>query len=129
MVKNFLEWMGVKERLEHRSEKNLYFKEGEVWWVAIGENIGVEVSGKGTGFSRPMLVYKKLSQESFLGIPLTTHIKQGSWYISFAFAESIACANLAQIRVVSAARLYTKLGDATTENFAKVKSGFLRLYS
>ncbi|MDB5188591.1 MAG: sulfate adenylyltransferase subunit CysN [Candidatus Nomurabacteria bacterium] len=80
-------------------------------------------------FSRPVLVYKKINNGSFLGVPLSTQIKQGTWYVSFLLRGRVVCGNLAQIRVISAARLYDKAGDITTRDFEKVKSGFLRLYS
>lgn len=46
--------------------------EGEVWWVAIGENVGVEINGKSRYFSRPVIVFRKLSHLGFMGIPLST---------------------------------------------------------
>ena len=128
MIKRFLEWIRVKERLENRLEKRT-FNEREIWWTAVGENIGIEVGGKGGIFSRPVLIYKKLNRESFLGIHLSTQIKEGSWYESFIFKDKITCANLAQVRVLSVSRLYEKIGEVTAPDFAKVKDGFLRLYS
>lgn len=129
MIKRFLEWIDVKERLENRPGKDVSFKEGEVWWSAVGENIGVEISGKRKTFARPLLVYRKLNKESFLAIPLSTQIKKGSWYVWFEFKLQMICVNMAQVRVVSTNRLYAKMGEITTHEFAKVKSGFLRLYS
>jgi mRNA-degrading endonuclease toxin of MazEF toxin-antitoxin module len=129
MIKRFLEWIRIKERLEPHSSRRVNFKEREVWWSAVGENVGVEINGKGKMFSRPVLVYKKINNGSFLSIPLSTQIKEGSWYVPFLLRGRVVCANLAQIRVISTARLYDKAGDVTTRDFEKVKSGFLRLYS
>ena len=129
MIKKFLEWIGLKEKLHINSEKMVYFNEREVWWCAIGENIGVEINGKGDMFSRPVLVYKKLSRSGFLAIPLSTQMKEGSWYIWVKLKEKDSSINLAQIRITSTARLYDKMGEVNVEDFRKVKSGFLRLYS
>ncbi len=129
MIKNFLEWIGLKEKLDSNSEKPVYFNEMEIWWAALGENIGVEINGNGEMFSRPVLIYKKISPGSFLAVPLSTQIKQGSWYTELDFKEAKISANLAQIRIMSSARLYDKMGEANIEDFEKVKSGFLRLYS
>ncbi|MES2224635.1 MAG: type II toxin-antitoxin system PemK/MazF family toxin [Patescibacteria group bacterium] len=129
MVKRFSEWMKVKQKFDEQIENQAYFKELEVWWSVVGENIGVEIGGKGAVFSRPVLIYKKLSKESFLAIPLSTQAKEGSWYISFDFKNQKICANLAQVRILSSRRLYEKMGEVTANDFAKVKSGFLRLYS
>ena len=60
MLKRFLEWIGLKEKLHTADNKPPLFKEGEIWWSAIGENVGIEVNGKGKPFSRPVYIYKKL---------------------------------------------------------------------
>ena len=56
MLKRFLEWIGLKEKLHHTEHQPPLFKEGEVWWCYIGENVGVEVNGKGKQFTRPALI-------------------------------------------------------------------------
>ena len=71
IVKRFLEWIQLKEQLHNASHKPPLFKEGEVWWCSVGENVGKEINGKSKLFSRPVLVFKKLTSETFLGIPTT----------------------------------------------------------
>lgn len=61
MLKKFLEWIGIKEKIHNTSRGPRLYKEGDIWWCAVGENIGIEINGKGKMFSRPVLVYKKLS--------------------------------------------------------------------
>jgi mRNA interferase MazF len=129
MVKRFLEWIGIKERLHVGDARPVFFKEGDIWWCALGENIGVEINGKGSTFSRPIFVYKKLSREGFLGIPLSTKTKKGSWYVKISFQEKEIVANLAQLRVLSTARMLEKMGTLDETDGEKIKSGFLRLYS
>jgi mRNA interferase MazF len=87
MFKKFLEWIGLKEKIHNKKSVPLYFNEGEIWWCAVGENIGIEINGKGKLFSRPVFVYKKLSKDGFLGIPLTTQEKKGSWFIEIDFKD------------------------------------------
>lgn len=129
MLKRFLEWIGLKEKIHKKSKGPRFFKEGDIWWCAVGENIGVEINGKGATFTRPVFVYKKLSREGFLGIPLSTQLKQGSWYVSITFQDKHICANMAQARVFSAARMSEKMGALDEGDMTKIKSGFLRLYS
>lgn len=129
MSKRFLEWLGIKQKLHEKATSPIFFSEGDIWWCGIGENIGVEVNGKGETFSRPVFVYKKLSRDSFMGIPLTTQVRQGTWYVGVGFKGRSICANLAQARVFSASRMYQKHGMLNTRDCIKIKSGFLRLYS
>lgn len=129
MIKEFLKWIGLKEKIHNDSKGPLYFKEGDIWWCAIGENIGIEINGKGDMFSRPVLVYKKLSSSGFMGIPLSTKQKEGTWFVSISFQEKNITANLAQSRIISSNRMYQKMGELDETDFAKAKDGFLRLYS
>ena len=80
-VKRFLEWIKLKEKLHESEYKIPLFKEGEVWWCALGENVGIEMNGKSKDFTRPVLIFKKLSREGFLGIPMSTKLKEGTWYV------------------------------------------------
>ena len=35
--------------------------EGEIWWVRLGVNVGYEIDGKSSDFSRPVIIIKKSS--------------------------------------------------------------------
>ena len=129
MIKRFLEWIGLKEKIHSKNSTPLFFNENEIWWCAIGENIGIEINGKGKLFSRPVFVYKKLSKNGFLGIPLSTQNKKGSWYIEISFKNKNQTLNLSQIRIFSSSRMYEKIGSLDDNDVEKVKNGFLRLYS
>lgn len=128
-MKRFLEWIGLKEKIHNNNSVAPLFNEGEIWWCAMGENIGIEINGKGDVFSRPVFVYKKLSKDGFLGIPLSTQIKKGSWYVEIFFQEQKHVVTLSQIRVLSSFRMYDIMGSVEEKDITKIKNGFLRLYS
>jgi len=74
MHKDFEKWNQLKQRLD--AIKNPpFFNEREIWWCSIGINIGYEVYGKGTLFTRPVLIIKKRSANTFIGIPMSTKLK------------------------------------------------------
>ena len=127
-IKKFKEWIGLKEKLDTIDSKPVLFNEGEVWWCSVGENIGVEVSGKEKGFSRPVLVYKKLSKHGFLGIPMSTQVKQGSWYVHVTVNDELVVANLSQTRFFSSKRLYNLLTTFDENDFNKTKEAFVDLF-
>ena len=122
-------WFPVKE-IKHntRTDKIPKVTEGEVWWTAVGENVGIEINGKSEYFSRPVLVFKKLSHLGFMGIPLSTQEHDGSWYVMFRFQEKQIYAALSQAKVFSTARLYSRLGQIAEDDMAKIKTGFRKLY-
>ena len=53
----------------------------------MGENVGIEINGKGKRFLRPVLILKKLSKNGFLGVPLTSQEHKGNWYANFIFLD------------------------------------------
>jgi pseudaminic acid cytidylyltransferase len=95
----FDEWNRLKKTL-HNKKKIIKFSNGNIYFMSIGENIGHEVYGKDELFLRPVLVYKKLSSTTFLGIPLTSQKKEGSYYFSFNYKkDKTSTAMLHQMRV------------------------------
>jgi mRNA interferase MazF len=84
----FDKWNEVKK--ETNTDNVLVgFKERDIFNVKIGKNVGFEQNGKGKDFVRPVLIYKKLSKDMFLGIPLTKTQREGSFFYSFIFIEGI----------------------------------------
>lgn len=80
--KHFEEWIVVKSDLHNKSTLR-DIKEGNIYWCAVGENVGVEINGKSETFARPVVIMKKLSKFGFMGIPLTSQSHSGSWYVPF----------------------------------------------
>lgn len=123
------DWFPLKEEKHNIIlEKIPKVANGEVWWVAVGENIGVEINGKSGYFSRPVIVFKKLSHLGFMGIPLSTQKHTGSWYVNFTFQDKNICATLSQAKVFSSARLYSRLGQIAEDDMQKIKCGFRKLF-
>lgn len=121
-VKRFDDWIEVKKDLHHADSLRTA-KEGEIWWCGMGENVGVEINGKGDRFARPVLILRKLSKFSFVGIPLTSQSHSGSWYVHFRFKNKDEYAILAQLRVFSVKRLYRKMGNADDADIAMILKG------
>ena len=127
MKKCFDDWIEVKGGL-HKMAIVRRIKEGEIWWCAIGENVGVEINGKSKTFARTILILRKLGKYSFMGIPLTSKEHDGSWYAKFYFRNREQYAALAQARVVSVFRLYSRIGEADQQDMFIVRNGFRQLY-
>lgn len=127
MIDNeFSEWMVVKDKL-HNVGAITKFSEGQIWWAALGRNVGVEINGKHDDYSRPVVIFKKLSHQSFLAIPLTSQPHSGTWYTEFDFRGRPEFAVLSQIRMMSVSRLYNRMGKLSNGDFKKIKAGFKKL--
>lgn len=116
-------WNMVKKSLEQK-DKPLYFRQGQIWWCNIGKNLGVEIYGKGKTFSRPVLVFKKLSTNSFLGIPLTTKIKNGARFKVIKHKGRKISLIFGQIRALDIKRLTNQIGEIDDEDFRQTKKAF-----
>lgn len=124
--KRFKEWINLKEKI-HFSDSAPKINEGDIWWCGFGENVCIEINGKSARFSRPVLVMKKLSRRGFMGIPLTTQEKTGSWYVKFVFLGKDEYVAICQARVMSASRLYAKIGQIPKSDLEVVKKAFHNL--
>ena len=104
MVKNYLQWTPVKILLNKNTQRPTY-KEGDVFWMSVGENIGFEQDGKGRLSSRPVLIIRGFSRELFWGIPLTSQPKRGKYYYGFTMNGRVSTAILSQMRAFDAKRI------------------------
>ena len=78
----------MKKEFLHKEKARPFFHEGEVWFCALGVNVGFEQDGRGESFLRPIVVIKKFNQEVFWGLPLTKRQKQGQYYFSFTLNQA-----------------------------------------
>lgn len=116
-------WTGLKYILHSENKGIKTFREGEIWWTACGENVGVEINGKSNVFSRPVIIFKRINQYSFVGIPTTSREKTGNWYVKICFHQHPTWAVLAQQRTFSVNRLYTRIGRLDEYDLLKLKLG------
>ncbi len=116
-----LDWTKQHVRIEHVN-REVYFYERGIWWANLGQNIGSEVHGKNIAFERPVIILKKFSKRSFLGVPLTSKIRSGSWYFNFDCTGNRRCVLLTQIRNLSAKRLIRKKETMSPETFETLRT-------
>jgi len=120
MQKDFDAWNKIKKELDIK-EKKFFFKEGEIWWMSVGLNVAKESCGKGIIFRRPVLVLKKLSSDTFIGLPLSSKEKTGSWFIDITLSGEKRFVLLYQIRMFSTNRFESRFATIDDNDFKKVK--------
>ena len=130
MDKKFNDWNEVKKEVEVK-DPIFTFKVREIYWLKVGQNIGYEVYGKGEEFLRPVLVLRKFSKESFLGIPLTSAEKDDMFHFEFTPINKTKTNNamLSQIRLFSSKRIKSKMGKMSNEDFSNMKIKLKKLLS
>lgn len=115
----FMDWVKNKIKL-HQKTKFWRFKEREIFWCALGYNIGFEENGKNQNFSRPVLIVRKFSQNLFWGVPLSSQIKEGPYYTNFSFQGKPQSVLISHLRAMDSKRLYSKIGQLGHRDFEKV---------
>ncbi len=124
--KHFNNWIKLKAKL-HFAGCVRAIKDGDIWWCAVGENIGAEINGKNELFSRPVLIVRKLSRYNFIAVPLTSKQHIGSWYAEFVFKDKKQIAVLSQVRDLSVSRLYKKMGEVSESDLELVRERLCEL--
>ncbi len=126
MQKDFDNWNKQKKATHARAIRAL-FKERDVWWCSLGTNVGDEQDGKGQLFSRPVLILKKFNANIFIGLPLSTIIKNNRFYHRLHFKGIDQCVVLSQVRLLDAKRLENRMGDLPSHEFNAVKEKLRQL--
>lgn len=97
-------------------------------WCSIGMNVGEEEFGKGKFFTRPVLIFKKFTENSFLGLPLAGHEKIGEWYVAVNVYKKTRSVLLNQARAFDKKRLRERMVTIGDLDFAEIQEKFHEVY-
>ena len=105
------------------SPNNFHFAEREIWWCAVGKNIGSEENGKNFNFERPILVFRIFGPDTLWAIPLTTSssIRDSRKEYIFTYGEVVQVADLVQLRLISTKRLLRYSGIIPYNDFQTIR--------
>lgn len=114
-----------KKKQTHKTKMIVGFKQREIFWVKIGQNIGSEEYGKGDDFQRPVLIVKKLNANLFIGIPLTSQAKEENDYFHpMTFNSKKGTVNnyamILQLKTFDKKRLMGRIGRVDKETFNEI---------
>jgi len=120
-MNKFNEWNEVKKKTQDNQRK-LGIKPRDIFWAKIGQNIGSEEYGKNDNFARPVIIVRKLTHDLFIGIPLTSTIKDNDYFHSFEYNNKSNgltenSAMILQVRTFSIKRLMNKTGVISKKDF------------
>jgi mRNA interferase MazF len=139
-MKDYSTWHRLKRKIDaidygmlDDAEKLIYtkhmYREREIWWCSIWENIWHEQDGKNEQFERPVLILRKFSQDVFLGIPMTSTTKNHPFYFPYTLGETPGSFILSQARILSVKRLQRKMSSIWREIYTEIKSAYIGILS
>jgi mRNA-degrading endonuclease toxin of MazEF toxin-antitoxin module len=120
----------VKKHINNE-RRVVYVHAREVWWCAIGVNIGAEVDGKNEHFERPVLVIKVYNRESLFVVPITSRAQENKFHIPIVICSASGAVRtvwvkLTQSRVISTKRLLRKVDVVNRVTFDQVRHAVKR---
>ncbi len=134
-MKDYLKWHGIKSDIEN-SGKEILFRDREIWWCSLGENVGFEQDGKNEKYERPVLVFRKFNKGMFWGLPLTSKEKNDSFHHKLVLRmknenneieEKISMVILSQLRLLSGKRLIRRVARINENNFKEIENKVINL--
>ena len=123
--KDFDKWSKIKQKLND-SNRKVYFHEKEIWWVATGINVGYEQDGKGDMFVRPVLVFKKIRNDMFIGIPITSRLKHDLMHMAFYFEYGLHTMLIFQFKSFDSKRMTQKISVISDYLYDKTKKAVIQ---
>lgn len=126
-MKDFENWIIKKVELDELHQPP-FFKEREIWWCSVGVNVGFEIYGKGNIFTRPVLVIRKFSNFTFLGVPLTSKNKTQKFNMEFSYKGKDGTMLFDQIRTFDSRRLASKMGRISESQFENMREKLKELF-
>ncbi|MEK9154281.1 MAG: type II toxin-antitoxin system PemK/MazF family toxin [Patescibacteria group bacterium] len=110
MSKDFDVWNGEKKGLHEKGEVPRYYPR-EIWWIAFGTNIGIEIDGTGTQHDRPAVIIKGFNRQQCFAAPLTGKKQDGRYHFFVGEIDGRkASVALTQVRIIDTRRLIRKIG-------------------
>jgi len=121
MEKEFDNWNEKKKKMHNRADAP-FFHERELWWCALGVNVGFEQNGNGEEYLRPAVILKGMSGQTCFVIPLTTSASEHHLRPSVGIIDGEeARALLSQMRLIDSKRLAKKIGYLNKEIFEQIR--------
>ncbi|MBI3442651.1 MAG: type II toxin-antitoxin system PemK/MazF family toxin [Candidatus Sungbacteria bacterium] len=127
MEKAFDAW-NTEKKMIHQQELPPFCYPREVWWCALGVNVGDEQDGTGKNFDRPIVVVRGFNERIFLGIALTGKKKVGDYYFYLGkIADRDASAVLSQMRLIDSKRLVKKIAVLDKITFENLQEALKKM--
>lgn len=121
MNEDFNKWNDLKQKIQFKNTKEIFFKESDIWWISLWQNIKSESNWKWNDFRRPVLVLKKLSSDTCIAIPLSTQEKNWTWFYTYNLHWEEYTALLYQIRMIHKNRFQRKIWELDEKDFSEIK--------
>lgn len=126
MHKDFDGWNKKKHRIES-AHRLVYAHPREVWWCALGVNIGAEINGKSKHFGRAAIIMKVYNKETIVILPIVAKKREDLFHFEIERGKKTTWVKLTQTRTISHKRLLRKLGVLDEKRFEALRIAWKKL--
>lgn len=130
MSEDFKNWSELKQKLNSRDiPSSFHAWPGEIWWCALGKNIGIEINGKNKDFARPVVIANFFSKNHLFVVPLTHSEPKNvtRFHVPMKSFSSQSFAVTSQARAVSSNRLLSRISDISAEDFISMQKSLISM--
>ena len=122
MQKDFDAWNFHKKEIDLVSIDGMY-RERQIWWCALGLNVGSEDNGKNEYFERPVLIFRRFGEDTSWTIPISSQkCRKDSRYQCSILVQGIErSARLHQLRLISNKRLLRFIDYISLDEFTNIR--------
>jgi len=127
LEEDYNNWNKLKQNI-NKKNKIIYFREGQIWYINMWINIWYEEDWKKENYSRPVLILKKFSKDTFLWVSTTSISKKWKFYYNIwkiKWIENFLI--LSQIRLYSSKRLLSHIWWISIEESKIIKKKISKL--
>lgn len=122
MQKDFDTWNVQKKQIDQQKSGSIMYHAREVWWAALGVNIGFEQDGVGDKKQRPVLVLKGFSKQVCMVVPLTTSPTRNAYRVDAGVVDGTpAAALISHMRLIDTKRLLKKVETMNLDVFEGIR--------
>ena len=126
--KDFSAWNEMKQALHNSTESHASYHEREIWWCALGANIGSEDDGKNEHFERPVLIFRKFGGKISWIIPISSQPCVEDRFQCPVFIQGMKrTARIHQMRLISHKRLLRYIDYISMDDFSRIRKMFADL--
>ncbi len=127
MMEKFLNWFRKKTHISQQTlPADFHVSVGEIWWCSLGENVGIEINGKGDNYLRPVLILKVFNRQHVWVVPLSSQ-EQSQFHIKISSLSTSVTIVVSQLRAVSTLRLFRYVNTISVDDFHFITDSIIEL--
>ena len=111
----------IQKKDIHLQKQQIFFKERDVFFIRMWQNIRFEQNWKWIDFRRPIVIIKKFNNDVFWWIALSTKQKIWLYYYNFSVDDVQQYAIISQLRLYDKNRLVKKIWMIDSKSFFELK--------